>query len=142
MKVFRIRDLTTKAISAKAAGGIGSVGLLGPDQDPDDFSPISPYVMVSKFKSQLEFLDRLGDRITKIDTEVLDKVALDIGRAVVASKFFPGTALCSIDMPTCARNERISPVASLADTVTNLDVAVMQAEMEDVLRRVKRLGET
>lgn len=139
MKVFKIRDLATKAIPAKSAGGFGSVGLLGPDQDPEDFSPITPYVMLDKARGQMDFIDRLGDRVEKIEVETLNKVAQNVGSAVLAAKFFPGTALCAIDMPTCARNERISPFASMVDTVTNLDLAVTREYLRDAIERIDRL---
>ena len=141
MKVFKIRDLTTKVVAAKSVGKTGSVGLLGPDQDPDDFTPITPWVMLGKHLAQVDYIDRLGDKIEKIDVETLDNVALNVGRAVVAGKFFPGTALCSIDMPTCARNERISPVASMVDTVTNLDLAVLREQLRVGIERIDRFEE-
>jgi len=138
MKVFKIRDLATKAVAASSAGGFGSVGLLGPDQDPDDFTPISPYVMLTKALGQMDFIDRLGDRIEKVEVETLNKVAQNVGSAVLASKFFPGSALCAIDMPTCVRNERISPFASMVDTVTNLDLAVTREHLRAAIERIDR----
>lgn len=138
MKVFKIRDLATKAISAKSAGGFGTVGLLGPDQDPDDFPTITPYVMLDKSIGQLDFINRLGDKIQNLDVETLDKAALNIGRAVLSSKFFPGAALCAVDMPTCARNERISPFASMIDTMTNLDLAVTREHLRLNIERIDR----
>jgi hypothetical protein len=135
--VFRIADLTSKKIAApKQGSGIGSVGYLGPDQDPDDFSPISPWVMVGKIIKQLDFLDKID--IDKVNTEMLDEIALDVGRNVVAGKFFPGTALCSENMPTCARNERISPVASLAESITNIDLGVVRHQLELAIERIDR----
>lgn len=136
--IFRLRDLATKTVSAKAAGGIGSVGLLGPDQDPDDFTPITPVVMVVKYKSQLDYLDGFKNRVEDIELETLDRTATEIGRAIVGSKFV-GTALCSVDMPTCAQNQRISPVASFAETVTSVDLAVMRSELESALKLIDKL---
>lgn len=138
VNVFKLADLTSKRLQGRQAGlGLGSVGYLGPDQDPDDFTPISPWVMVGKVVGQLEFLDQVD--VAKLDVAVLDRVALDIGRYVVAGKFFPGTALCTQDMPTCARNERISPVASLADTVTNIDLGRLRHQLQETLERIDRL---
>lgn len=136
--IFRLRDLATKTVTARAAGGIGSVGLLGPDQDPDDFTPITPVVMVVKYKSQLDYLDGFKNRVEDIELETLDRTATEIGRAIVGSKFV-GTALCSIDMPTCAQNQRISPVASFAETVTSVDLAVMRSELESALKLIDKL---
>jgi len=136
--VFRIADLTAKRIKAPRGGiGVGSVGYLGPDQDPDDFTPISPWVMVGKVISQLDFLDNVDP--TKLDVEVLDQAALDIGRNVVAGKFFPGAALCAIDMPTCARNQRISRYASLAESITNIDLGLLRDQLGQAIERIDRL---
>lgn len=137
-KIFRLRDLATKEVSVQAAGGIGSVGLLGPDQDPDDFTPITPVVMVVKYKAQLNYIDGFRNRVEDLDLETLDRTATEIGRAVVGSKFV-GTALCSADMPTCAQNQRISPVASFAETVTSADLAVMRSELQQALKLIDRL---
>lgn len=136
--IFRLRDLATKEVTVKAAGGIGSVGLLGPDQDPDDFTPITPVVMLVKYKAQLDYIDGFQNRIEDLELETLDRTANEIGRAVVGSKFV-GTALCAADMPTCAQNQRISPVASFAETVTSADLAVMRSELENALKLVERL---
>ena len=136
--IFRLRDLATKATSVKAAGGIGKVGLLGPDQDPDDFTPITPVIMVVKHQAQLEYIDSFRNRVEDLELETLDRTAAEIGRAVVGSKFI-GTALCTADMPTCAQNQRISPVASFADTVTSADLAVMRTELERALKVIDRL---
>ncbi|WP_223426651.1 hypothetical protein [Tateyamaria pelophila] len=137
-KVFRLRDLATKTVTAKAGGGIGSVGLLGPDQDPDDFTPITPVVMVIKHKAQLDYIDGFKNRVEDIELETLDRTATEIGRAVVGSKFV-GTALCTADMPTCAQNQRISPVASFAETVTSIDLAILRTELEHTLKMIDRL---
>ncbi|WP_424987438.1 hypothetical protein [Microbulbifer sp. S227A] len=136
--VFRLRDLATKSVTVRAAGGIGSVGLLGPDQDPDDFTPITPVVMVLKYKSQLNYLDGFRNRVEDIEPETLERTAAEIGRAVVGSKFV-GTALCTADMPTCAQNQRISPWASMAETITNVDLAIMRNELEDALKLIDKL---
>jgi hypothetical protein len=136
--IFRLRDLATKTVSVKSAGGIGSTGLLGPDQDPDDFTPITPVVMVVKYQAQLNYLDGFRNRIEDIELETLDRTALEIGRAVVGSKFV-GTALCAVDMPTCAQNQRISPVASFAETVTSVDLSIMRSELEKALKMIDRL---
>jgi hypothetical protein len=138
LSVFKLADLTSKRLPELAAGlGVGSVAYPGPDQDPDDFTPISPWVMVGKVISRLDFLDVVD--VGKLDVAVLDQVAIAIGRHVVAGKFFPGTALCTQDMPTCARNERISPVASLADTVTNVDLGVLRHQLQRTIERIDRL---
>lgn len=136
--IFRLRDLATKKVSVKAAGGIGKVGLLGPDQDPDDFTPLTPVIMVVKHRAQLDFIDGFKNRVEDLELETLDRTANEIGRAIVGSKFV-GTALCSIDMPTCAQNQRISPVASFAETVTSADLAIMRSELESALKVLDRI---
>ena len=136
--IFRLRHLATKQVSVKQAGGIGSVGLLGPDQDPDDFSPITPVIMTTKVKARLEFLDAFKGRADELELATLDDVALEVGRAIVSSRFID-TALCSEDMPTCAVNQRISPVASIAETVTSADLAVARAELESALKVIERM---
>lgn len=133
-EVFRITDLTAKRIKAPRGGS--RVGYLGPDQDPEDFPRISPWVMLTKTAHQLEFLDRVD--VESLDIEFVDRIALNVGRSVIAGKFFPGTALCSVDMPTCVRNQRISPVASLAHSITNADLAVLRHELEATLERIER----
>jgi len=139
MKAFKIRDLATKAVANVGAGAFSGVGLIGPDQDPDDFPPgILPYIMLSKVQSQLDSLREFAGREAEIDIEMLDRVALDIGRRIVASQFALGTQLCTIDMPTCAANPRISPVASLANEITNFDVAFARANLERQLEHIDR----
>jgi hypothetical protein len=134
--VFKVADLTHKRISGVAFGS-GSVGLVGPDDDVDDFSPISPWVMVAKVFSRLDYLDRVD--VAKLDAQTLDRSALDVGRAVVASKFFPGTAQCTIDMPTCSRNPQISPVASIANSVTNIDLGILRQQLTRALAHLEKL---
>lgn len=136
--IFRLRDLATKKINIKKAGGIGKVGLLGPDQDPDDFTPLTPVIMVVKHKAQLDFIDGFKNRIEDLELATLDRTAKEIGRAIVGSKFV-STALCTADMPTCALNQRISPVASFAETLTSADLAIMRNELESAIKVLDRL---
>jgi hypothetical protein len=135
--VFRVSDLTSKRITPPRGGlGAGSVGYLGPDQDPDDFTPITPWVMLGKAYNLLDFIDKAD--VANLDMAVLDRAALDVGRNIVAGKFFPGTALCTEDMPTCARNERISPFASLGESFTNIDLGVLRQELTLAIERIDR----
>lgn len=134
--VFRLADLTRNRAKA-ATFDAGAVGLLGPDQDPDDFTPISPWVAFARAKERLGFLQRTD--IAKLDARIIDDVALTIGREIVASAFFPGTALCSEDMATCGTNPNISPVAVGVDLYTNVDVAVLRNEIEHVARHIDQL---
>ena len=134
--VFRLRDLATKSIDMKAVGRTGSVGLVGPDGDIDDFpTPITPYISIAKYRAKLDYIDHFKGRIEELDLNILDQTALDVGRAVVGAKFV-GTALCSADMPTCARNARISPVASFGESLTNIDLAVLRSELEQVIKHI------
>lgn len=136
--IFKLRDLATKKVTVKQAGGIGKVGLIGPDQDPDDFSPLTPYIMVSKHKWRLDFLDSFRGRTKEIELDTLEAAATELGKAVVGSKFLD-TALCAQDMPTCAQNQRISPVASFAETLSSADLAVFRGELEHMLKVIDRL---
>lgn len=135
--VFKLRDLASKKISLKKAGGIGKLGKLGPDQDPDDWTPLSPYIMVSKHKSRLDFLDNFKGRVDDLRLKTVDAAAKDLGRAVVGGQI--GLALCAPDMPTCAQNQRISPLASHGDLVTNVDLAVFRGELENMIEMIDRL---
>lgn len=136
--VFRIRDLTLKKIPTEVVrGAFGAKFYPGPDSDPDDFPPtITPVIMIDKYGAHLEVLDHI--EVEELDIAMLDRLALDIGRAVVASKFFPGTALCAQDSPTCAANPRISPLASLAEGVTNIDVGLARDRLAAHLEQLDR----
>jgi len=136
--IFKLRDLATKKVAVKDAGGIGKVGLLGPDQDPDDFTPLTPYIMVSKHRGRLDFLDTFKGRVKDIELDTLEATAAELGRAIVGSKFV-GTALCTQDMPTCAQNQRISPVASFSETLSSADLAVFRGELEQMINTIDRL---
>ncbi len=137
--VFKLRDLASKSINMKEVGRTGSVGLVGPDGDIDDFpTPITPYIAVAKYRAKIDYLDHFKGRVDELQLEALDNTALDIGRAVVGAKF-TGTALCSVDMPTCAQNARISPVASFGDSLTNIDLAVLRADLEQVIKHIDKL---
>lgn len=139
--VFTIRDLTLRKIPAEVAkASFGHNAYPGPDQDPDDFPPtITPVIMIDKYAAVLEVLDHIN--VKDLDMEIIDAVALDLGRAVVASKFFPGTALCLQDQPTCASNPRISPVASLAEAVTNVDVGLARHRLAERVEHLERFAE-
>jgi hypothetical protein len=138
MNVFRIRDLTLKKIPLEfAKGSFGTTWYPDPDSDPDDFPPtITPVIMIDKYAERLEVLDKIP--VEKLDLAMIDQIALDVGRAVVASKFFQGTALCAQDAPTCAANPTISPIASLADDVTNVDVGLARERLTTRLEQLNR----
>lgn len=130
--VFRISDLTAKRIEAPRGGlGVGSVGYLGPDQDPDDFTPISPWVMLGKVINQVDYLHKVD--VAKLDIEVLDQVALNVGRSVVAGGLYSVVAHCLQDMPTCEANQIISNLAKLAESITNIDLGVVRHQMEQTI---------
>lgn len=134
IKVFRISDLVSKRIQVGGDLGIASVGYIGPDVDPTDFSPATPYIMVATVADKIRVLD--GVDVAKLTPDVLDSLAVDIGRAVVSSAFFPGTALCAQDAPTCAANPTISPIASSVESITNIDLGLLRSQLSLTLERL------
>jgi hypothetical protein len=103
-RAFRVKDLMINVMPGRLGGG-------GTGYPTDDGwgtipTPITPVVMTAILSRQVQRLERLTAQVEQIDIQVLDRVAMDIGWAVMGSAF-----RCTEDSPTCRANVRISPTA-------------------------------
>ncbi len=121
--VFSIKDLMINVVSK--GRGAGTAGLFV-ETPPTPLTPITPVAAITAYHKRFKAIDKLLlDK--NVDIAAIDRTALDVGRAVIGSRL---TALCSMDMPTCRDNDRISPLAS------KFTDALMQADFKDILEQV------
>lgn len=104
--MFKVQDLMIDVLSVgNGGGGVGQPTPTEPTPPPT----ISPIAVVAAYSPKFEVIDRVVRAGQTIDLNILDKVALDLGMAVVGARV---AALCTEEMATCQNNERISPFAS------------------------------
>ena len=144
MKTFKVQDLMISVVPSRV--GAGGVGMPGPDATLDDFPPtITPVISVAKYSPRFRLFDQFEGRIELLNSELLNEIALDVGKMAIAGAI-KGTAYCTIDMPTCARNQWLSPVASLAESLRFEDYIEAQVIMDTASELIsevahKRLNE-
>jgi hypothetical protein len=111
-----------------ARNGSGSkVGMVGPDQDIDDFpTPITPYINVGRL---VKYFDRV--KFDKIALPEFMQVNQQIGAKFTA-------AYCLQDRPTCGSNPGISPVASLGEVYDFKDILQVKRELEVAINHIDR----
>lgn len=139
---FRVRDLMINVAPAASAGG-GAVGLFE-DTPPTPLTPITPVAAVAAYTPRLRLVDALvATKTLGKDVSVereqfigaqLDRVALDVGRAVIGSHLaskLGRAALCTQDMPTCDANQLISRFASEGlGVLRTADLALLKEQVQ------------
>jgi hypothetical protein len=132
MRAFKVKDLMINVVPQKASGG-GGTSLPGPDSDITDFPPtITPVIMVAKETYRLRVLDKI--KIEQLDVAVLENLAVQVGRAAVAGMF-----LCTEEMATCQANERISPFASMAESLRFDDLITVRGLLDETMSQISML---
>lgn len=143
MPYFRIKDLMVNVLNQR-----GGVGLCAEDASPTVPTPLTPYVLVAAQSPLLEHVANATAAVGDDATELIDRVALDVGRQVVLAAvqgggtYQPdpncgGTSMETIPTPITPvvhnqvgllRNVHLPSLrAQLQDTVKQLDAAERQA---------------
>jgi hypothetical protein len=127
---YKVKDLMINVIGT----GRGSAGLFI-DTPPTPKTPITPIAAVAAYSPKFVAVDKVVKE--GADIQALDRMALDIGRAVVGSRV--AVALCTEDSNTCNAGQIYSPVASgFMEVLRDADFAVLK---ENVMLAEKALLE-
>ena len=130
-RAFRVKDLMINVLPARGRGG-ASAGLIGPDQDITDFTPITPIVIVVSKLYNLRAIEKLG--LSRLTVDGFDAAALNLGRAALSGMF-----LCTENMPTCGANEAISPVATPLERLRLEDLVVAKEVLTEVIQSIDKV---
>ncbi len=132
--VFKIKDLM---ITDLAAARGGSVGKPTPTE-PTPPTTISPIAAAALQSPKLQYA--LEGRLAQIDAAYIDKLAYDVGKAVIGTAI---VGLCMQDQTTCDANPQISPFASEGDFMIRTgDFATLVQQVESAADWVQtRSGE-
>jgi hypothetical protein len=133
--MFKVQDLMIDVLSVGNGGG----DIMPTPTEPTPPPTISPIAVVAAYSPRFEAIDRVVMAGASIGLDILDKIALDVGRAVVGAR---AAALCTEDMATCQNNERISPFASTGlGELRAADFGVLQDHIRETVQWLDERGD-
>ena len=134
IRAFRVKDLMINVVPQSSDGG--TAGMPNPDDDIDPRGPGSPIIRVAQLSAKL-FAMGFFSKVAELDLQVVDHVALNIGRAALAPAL--SAALCTEDMATCQANPRISPYASLDQGLRFQDLIEAKVALTETLNMITEI---
>ncbi|HTE49880.1 MAG TPA: hypothetical protein VK698_03335 [Kofleriaceae bacterium] len=137
MPVFKVKDLMINVLSERSPHG--GAGLCSEDVSATVPTPITPYVLVAanrplleEFKSaSKELVARADDDGAAALTHAIDRVALDIGRAVVVAAMQGGGV--AMPDPNCGGSS-LETIPTPITPIVHRNVAVLKASHLGQLR--------
>ena len=146
---FMVRDLIITVMPESRGTGGGDVGLVGPDQDVTDFSPISPWVHVATHGRAIRHLEGVVkeavaegvDGRAILESAAVRRVAEGLGGKIVGAAIIGAVGMPN---PDCEGNSGlptwISPIAfEQLGSLRVEDLPVLKAELKRVLETVEQL---